>query len=148
MQFLGDVALDITKAPEQILMDKFNAVNALNLSVDDWVFGQPQSSTTVGYNTKVTLSPKATSQWYASFTLYYNRMNIATILDNDLVSVPRGGALQLSDVITDLNALYGLNVQPEDYFDSPLSIINSYDPDAEVPITFSWKPCSFLFSGT
>lgn len=148
MQFLGDVALDITKAPEQILMDKFNAVNALNLSVDDWVFGEPQSSTTVGYNTKVTLSPKATSQWYASFTLYYNRMNIATILDNDLVSVPRGGALQLSDVITDLNALYGLNVQPEDYFDSPLSIINPNDLDAEVPITFSCKPGSFLFYGT
>ena len=57
MQFLGEVALDITKAPEQILMDKFNAVNAMNLSIDDWIFGEPESSTINGYNTVVTLSP-------------------------------------------------------------------------------------------
>lgn len=148
MQFLGEVVLDITKTPEQILMDKFNAINALNLSVDDWVFGEPQSSVTVGYNTEVTLSPKVTTQWFASFKMYYNRMNIASILDNDLVSVPRGAAVMLSDVITDLNTLYGLNIQSEDYFDSTLVPINPADPDAEVPVTFSCKPGSFLFFGT
>jgi hypothetical protein len=148
MQFLGEVALDITKAPEQILMDKFNAVNALNLSIDDWIFGEPESSTEIGYNTKVTLSPKVTSQWFASFVMHYNRMNIETILDNDLVSVPRGTATLLSEVITDLNTLYGLNVQPEDYFDSPLAAIDPQDPDAEVPVTFSCKPGSFLFYGS
>ena len=148
MQFLGEVALDITKAPEQILMDKFNAVNAMNLSIDDWIFGEPESSTINGYNTVVTLSPKVTSQWFASFKMYYNRMSIETILDNDLVSVPRGSATQLSDVITDLNTLYGLNIQPEDYFDTPLSVIDPDDPDAEVPVTFSCKPGSFLFYGS
>lgn len=148
MQFLGEVALDITKAPEQILMDKFNAINALNLTVDDWVFGEPESSTLPDYNTKVVLSPKITSQWFASFTLYYNRMNIETILDNDLVSVPRGNATMLSEVMTDLNTLYGLNIQPEDYFDTPLSILDPQDPDAEVPVTFSCKPGSFLFYGS
>jgi len=150
MDYLSDLALDISKTPQEILLDKFNAVNSLQLTLDDFIVAPPQAVDNViyGTNTTVVFSPKVTSKWYNSFTLYYSRMDIVSILDNDLVSIPRGSATMLSDLILQINEAYGINLQPEDYYDATLPAVDPLDPDAQTPVVLTIKPESYLFTGS
>lgn len=150
MDYLSDLALDITKTPQEILLDKFNAVNSLQLTLDDFIVAPPQAvdNAIYGTNTTVVFSPKVTSKWYNSFTLYYSRMDIVSILDNDLVSIPRGSATMLSDLILQINEAYGINLRPEDYYDATLPAVDPLDPDAQTPVVLTIKPESYLFTGS
>lgn len=148
MNFVNDPILDISKLPQVILLEKYNAMNAINVDYDEVVFATPVVSTKPGYNTSATFTPKLLSRWLNGDTIYYNRINIASVLINPKVSIPRGNAANISDTITTINTLFGINLRAEDYFDNPLPAIDPLDPDAEVTVTFSCKPGSYLFYGS
>ena len=148
MNFINDPILDISKLPQETLLDKYNAINAINVDYDEVVFAAPVVSAKPGYNTSATFTPKLLSKWLNGDTIYYNRIDIATVLNNPRVSIPRGTAVNISDTIATINTLFGINLRAEDYFDNPLPAIDPQDPDAEATVTFSCKPGSFLFYGS
>lgn len=148
MNFVNDPILDITKPATQILLEKYNAINAINVAYDEVVFQTPVVSTKPGFNTSTTFVPKLLSKWLNGDTIYYNRIDIATVLNNPKVSIPRGNAVNISDTITTINTLFGINLTPDDYFDNPLPALDPQDPNAEATVTFSCKPESFYFFGS
>lgn len=148
MNFINDPVLDITKPAAETLLQKYNALNAINVDFDEVVFEAPVVSNKPGYNTSVTFKPKLLSKWLNGDTIYYNRIDIASVLNNPRVSIPRGAAVNISDTITTINTLFGINLVPEDYFDNPLPALDPLDPGAEATVTFSCKPGSFFFYGS
>ena len=148
MNFVNDPILDISKPATQILLEKYNAMNAINVAYDEVVFQTPVVSAKPGFNTSTTFVPKLLSQWLNGDTIYYNRINIASVLNNPKVSIPRGNAVNISDTITTINTLFGINLTPDDYFDNPLPALDPLDPNAEATVTFSCKPESFYFFGS
>ena len=148
MNFINDPVLDITKPAPETLLQKYNALNAINVDYDEVVSEAPVVSAKPGYNTAVTFKPKLLSKWLNGDTIYYNRIDIATVLNNPRVSIPRGAAVNISDTIATINTLFGINLVAEDYFDNPLPAIDPLDPDAEATVAFSCKPGSFFFYGS
>lgn len=149
MPLVSDLPLDITKSPQQILMDKFNATNGLNLSLDDFTFADPISiDETAVSNTKVALTPKLVSQFYNAIDLKYKRLDLTELLSNPSVTVRRTTETKLSDMIPKINAAFGINITADDYYDTDLSILYPDNPDAEIPVTITAKPTSLLFKGS
>ena len=149
MPLITDLPLDISKSPQQILIDKLNAINGLNLSLDDFTFTDPVSITeTAISNTKVTLTPKLVSQFYNAIDLFYKRIDITTILSNSAITIRRDSETKLSDIIPKINAAFGINMTNDDYYDTDLSILYPNNPDAEIPVTISTKHTSLLFKGS
>lgn len=146
------VLLDIQLPAKEIILQKFNLGSGLNLVVDDFDFGAPAvfAPTVVGskLNTKVVLTPKLSSKFYNSFDIFYTRMDIATILDNDAVSVPRDGALVLSDLVGSINSLYGIHLTVSDFEEKTLPTLDPMDPNAPVDVLVEIKPSSLLFFGS
>lgn len=149
--YIDSVALDINKTAQEIIIDKVNAVNGLQLNFDDFVFEDPQVYSGTLYpqaNTSVKIVPKTTSQFYNDFTVYYKRMAIADILDNDEISISRDSADNLSDLIDAINLAYNIHLVADDYYDSPIAAADPLDPNAEVPVMFTCQVTSFLFTGS
>ena len=48
MNFVNDPILDISKLPQVILLEKYNAMNAINVDYDVVVFATPVVSTNPG----------------------------------------------------------------------------------------------------
>lgn len=148
--YIDNIPLDITKRPEEILMDRFNAVNGLNLSLDDFVLSPAEVNTDPLYpqaNTRVTVRPKAVSKFYNSFSIYYNRMDFATIVDNPAVSILRGNAEHLSDLVDEINTGYAIYLRAEDYEEQNLPAIDPNDPNKVVDVELQAKSGSYLFIG-
>lgn len=143
--------LDIELPAKELLLQKFNLANSLMLSLDDYDFGEPSVfvPTKPGslLNTKVTLTPKLGSRFYNPFDLWFTRMDIATILNNPAVTVPRDSAVMLSDVVASINQLYGIKLTPLDYTEQVLPTLDPLDPNASVDVVVQIKPTSLLFFG-
>lgn len=149
--YIDNVVLDINKSPEENIIEKVNAVNGLRLNFNDFVFAEPEAHSGAPFpqaNTKVLIVPKATSQYYNSFTVFYKRMDIESILNNEQVSVTRTTEENLSELIDQINLKYNVNITADDYYDSPLSAVDPLDPDAEVPVMFTCNVNSLLFKGS
>lgn len=148
--YLDNIPLDITKSAAEIIFDKINAVNGLQLPASEFVLGEPEVYSGAQYslaNTKLVISPKVTSAFYNNFTIYYSRMSIVDIFDNPYISIARGAGDDISDILPDINAAYGINLTTDDYYDGPLPPVDPLDPDAELLVMFTCRPESILFYG-
>ena len=149
--YIDYLPLDISKTAQEIIIEKINAVNGLQLNFNDFVFEDPQPHSGAPYaiaNTKVKIVPKTTSQYYNAFTVYYKRMDISEILDNPKISISRAAVNNLSELITDINQKYNIHLTADDYYDAALLPVDPLDPTAEVPVMFSCKVESLLFKGS
>jgi hypothetical protein len=52
------------------LLQKYNALNAINVDFDEVVFEAPVVSNKPGYNTSVTFKPKLLSKWLSCWLGY------------------------------------------------------------------------------
>ena len=148
---IKDIPLDITKTPQEILITKFNQINGLNLNFNDFVFEDPQPYAEPGkpyFNTSVKVVPKETSKFYNAFTIYYRRMDLAEILDNPYISIKRGMANDLYELIPQINACYNIYLTEDDYEDQALPPIDLDNPEEETPVLIQALPTSFLFIGS
>jgi hypothetical protein len=114
--------LDFTKAPEQILLDQINNDNSSALTLTQVSFGLP---TTVGgaspaRDTQVTVSAVAGEGYSGSVVVEYNRVNISTVPGARSTIFPKGSAVNISDLIPQINAAYQINLTTADYTDGPL----------------------------
>lgn len=142
--------LDIQRPAIEILMEQINVENNTELLASDFVFSAPTAATLVysDVNTQVTITPKVTSGYFGSRTIYYKRMDINQILSNDQVEILTTTETLLSHIVPQINTKYGINLTTADYIDAPLPSINPAEPDAPLSVIVAIKPTSYLFTGT
>lgn len=145
-----ELPLDINRDPTEIIMEHINVENNTELLASDFLFSAPMPATLLysDINTKVTLNAKITSGYYGSRDVYYKRMDIVPIFNNEAVEVLIGTETLLSEIMPQINTLYGLNIQPNDYTDVTLPVQNPTDPDEPRIVTIAIKLDSYLFMGT
>lgn len=145
-----ELPLDINRDPTEIIMEHINVENNTELLASDFLFSAPISATLLysDINTKVTLNAKITSGYYGARDVYYKRMDIASIFNNEAVEIFTTTETLLSEVMSQINLLYGLNIQANDYTDVALPLQNPLDPDEPRVVTIAIKPESYLFIGT
>ena len=149
--FISDIPLDINQDPRAVILDRFNSVNGLTLMLSDFLLSAPEVNTDPKYpqaNTRVKISPKQTSKFYNSFYVYYNRMDFNQITDNPQVSILKGAATHLSDLVNDINIAYGIHLTSDDYHDQTLAPTDPNDPNKVIDVTLQALPESYLFIGS
>lgn len=139
--------LNIAKPAIEILMDKINAENLLSLVADDFLFSAPVPATLTfsSVNTKVTITPKVSSGYYNTRDIYYERLAIDQILNNHQVEVIVTTETLLSQLIPQINTLFGIYLSADDYEDTPIPAVV---PGVEHSVVVQMKTTSYLFIGT
>ena len=142
--------LDIQRPAIEILMEQINVENNTELLASDFLFSAPSPATLVysDVNTQLTLTPKVTSGYFGSRTIYYKRMDINQILSNEQVEILITTETLLSEIIPQINTKYGINLTTDDYIDNALPVVNPAAPDAPLAVVVAIKPTSYLFTGT
>lgn len=116
---------DFTKLPQQIIVDRINNDNAVNgaaLTPALLDFGLPTAAggASPARNTDLTLTAKSGSGYSGSVTVHYNRVDLSTVPGTRSTTFPKGDAVKVSDMISEINAAYGINLQSGDYVDGNL----------------------------
>lgn len=139
--------LNINKPAIEVLMDKVNAENLEQLDVGDFLFSPPVA-TTLAYsniNTKITITPKVSSGYFNTRDIFYKRIDIAEILDNKNVEVIVTTETLLSELIAQINTLYGIYLTADDYEDTAIPAVV---PGETHSVIVQIKATSYLFIGT
>lgn len=114
--------LDFTKAPNQILLDQINHDNASSLTLTLIQFGLPTAATGTNPNpnTSTTVTAKAGSGYSGSVVVGYNRVDLSTIPGARNTVYSLGNAVNISDLVPEVNTAYAINLTTDDYTDGPL----------------------------
>jgi hypothetical protein len=116
---------DLTKAPDQVIIDLINADNTpLALTAELVTFGVPNAAAGENptKNTELTVTAAEGSGYSGSVVVTYNRVNLATIptIAAAPAEFPLGNATTLKDLIPEFNAKYGVNLTDDDFVDAPI----------------------------
>lgn len=143
-------ALDLTKSPEEILMDEINFKNNTNLLYSKFVFSTPTPATLAGenVNTMVTLVPVAATGYYGSKDIYYKRIDLAQALAAPTGMINPANFTMLSDLIPQINTTFGIVLKSSDYVDVPLPVYSSLDSVVTPTVLITAPASSLLFTGS
>lgn len=124
-----------------VLMASVNSVLGSSYTLAQFDFGVPEL---VGValptrNSVVKLAPKAASGYYGTRKVYYNRIHAS---DLGVISVQRGAATRVSDLLESINEKYGILITVEDIYDALLPV-----GSGEVSIALDFRPSSFVYYG-
>jgi len=144
------MATDFTKAPEQIIIDLVNDKNpSLGLTTSLVTFGAPAVySGTEARNTKLTLSAASGSGYSGDRDIFYNRVAITDVPGTRSLDYTVGNAVNVSDLIPEINARYGINLTAADYVDAVLPTFTDLQPNETKPFDLVIATGSLVFTGT
>lgn len=117
------MASDFTKVSAEILVDLINEDNpGHGFTTGILQFGLPVAPAggSPARNTELVVSAAADSGYSGSVTVLYNRVDMAEIPGLNNKIFPAGNAVNVSDLIPEINARYHINLQPSDYVDAAL----------------------------
>lgn len=123
MTILNLTVLDISKPAKEVLIDKLNAANSLNLQPNDFVMGAPEVQVNPNYDTKIVLAPTTSSQWYESLSIFYKRIKLQEVFEVNLKAFTTGVETTLEEILPLINATYGIYLTPDDV--EPATIVFS-----------------------
>lgn len=109
------------------------------ISYDDYNFSNPTpySGVKSANNTRVYLTPKSTSAAFGRITVYYNRINLATITGQKVV---KGAATTVTQLLPEINEELGVELTSLDIEEAPLGIASTF--------TLTASPNSYIFTGS
>lgn len=106
---MADIITDFTKPAQQIIVDLVNNDNTTALTPGLLTFGLPSVPTgSPARDTDLTLTAIAGSGYTGSVTVHYNRVNLADVPGARSTDFPLGDAVNVSDLIPEINAAYGI----------------------------------------
>lgn len=140
------VVTDFTKAPEQIITDLINFDNGTTLDPATLLFSDVTASSGTR-NTSVLVSANNTSLYAGSVTLFYNRIDLATIPGIRDVNFEIGSRTKMSEIIPDINARFGINLTPADYKEEILPLFSGNNPLEKKYFDVDALPGSLIFIG-
>lgn len=131
---------DFTQGQDKIILDLVNYTNNSNLTLDQVELTNlvPQEDEQV----KVTLVTKEGSGYSGSVDVFYNRLNFHTfslIFYPEYLLIPQGEAVNISDLLPQVNAAFGVALTAEDIFDAPIEGWIG-DPNEILPIELMINP--------
>lgn len=136
------------KPAKELLVDLINRRNpGAQYSVDSFIWGKPSTSTRteLPFNTMLLLSGNPEQRWFSEQPIWYNRIDIAQVFTNSRVNImPQAGQTMLSDLMAQINDLFGLRLTADDYVNTALSSTVMVEPST---VTLEIKPESLLFVG-
>ncbi len=131
------------------LFNLINSANNTSLQPEDFTVGAPFVNTTGSSpNTGVVLTPNPLTGYVGTPTIYYNRIDISTILDSQIGTINLQNAVNLSDIMGQINTIYGTDFQPTDYINTPLPVANPTYPNLPLVVTIATTPTSLKYTGT
>ncbi len=148
MTILNLTVLDINKPPKEVIIDKINAANSLQLSADDFIMSAPGVVVHPNYDTRVVLSPTTSSSWYQSLTAYYTRIKLQDVFAVNLKAFTTGVETTLEEILPLLNATYGIYLTVDDVEPAEIVFSNPAVLTSGGTVSIVAKPTSALFQGT
>jgi hypothetical protein len=143
---------DYTKASDQVVLDLFNADNSatnasLPLAAVD--LGLPVAGN-IGdpKNTTMTVTAKAGSGYKGSRIMKYDRVQLSGFFVGKDLVIPKGDAVNLADLIDDINTLGGFNLRAIDYVDTPIPAFEGGIPNETKEVDLVANPDSPAYLGT
>jgi hypothetical protein len=114
--------LDFTKAPNQILLDQINHDNNSALTLSLIQFGIPTAATGTNPNpnTSISVTAQSGSGYSGSVVVNYNRVDLSTIPGSRNTIYSLGNAVNISDLVPEVNTAYAINLTSVDFTDGPL----------------------------
>lgn len=113
------VAIDLTKPPEELVIDLINHDNGTQLTSAQLSFGIPELSNNI-HNTRILATAKPNSHLRGSVSISYNRIDIGAIPNGRSTTFPITTEQKVSDLVPAIDAAYSLKLTPNDYIDGPL----------------------------
>ena len=114
---MANIVTDFTKAAAQIIIDLVNNDNTLALVVASVTMGAPTAAVLGGSitrDTDLTLTAVEGSGYTGSATIHYNRVDLSTVPGSRSTVFPKGDAVNISDLLAEINAAYGINMSNTD----------------------------------
>lgn len=130
-------------------MDEINRLNGTVLDYNDFDFGPPTPVSVSGqtYNTKVLLTPKTTALLYGQREIFYKRLDLGVILASpEGLVIPDSNTL-LSEIIPQINSVFGIGMREEDYVEKTLPLYDPMDSGIVPRVLVEAKSTSYLFIG-
>lgn len=149
------MAIDYTKSPDEIIVQLINDENNRNFTVADLdltniaVAPDPVAGRETFNNVRTSARVAAVpgSGYMNQVNITFNRVHLRNVFPNSDTSDVRyvtdtdGGyqkndRVNLSDILPDINAKYGINIRPEDIFDQALPAFDGPPPSGGWPPTY------------
>ena len=140
------VPLDLTKPPDQLIIDLINKDNGTDLKIGELTFGVPVlASLNSKHNSKVKATATTKSFYSGSVNLHYNRIDISKVIKNLSTRFDITTEQTISDLITAIDARYSLKLTPNDYVDGPLPGFSGTDPNELENFELVANPLSLVY---
>lgn len=140
-------AIDLHRPPIDVLVDKTNAINTLNLVTSDFTLSAPIEEAGEDYDTKISLNPSAGSIWLNSIWVYYTRVSLESLMRVPSRVVTAGNAL-LYEILDAVNTAYGVYLQEADVEQAAIQYVEPLDPEGPGTVTITTRPTSVFYKGT
>lgn len=139
--------INIDKPQIEVLMDQINVANAINLDANDFIFSTPipASVSLTEINTRIKITPKITSGYYSERDIYYKRIDISQLFNNDFIEIIVTTETLLSELIPQINLKYGIKLTVDDYLDTPLPTPDPLVVNPTVSVVIN--PESYIYVG-
>ncbi len=144
------MASDFSKASNQIVIDLINEANSTPLALNVVDLGLPTANGEgAARNTSVTVTAKVGSGYKDAVTVTYNRLQISGFTEEQ-ITLPVGDAVNISDLIPELNSALGVNLQPGEFTDGPIPAFQGgvANETVDVEIVISADSLAYLGSIT
>lgn len=139
-------AVDLHREPIEVLIEKINALNTLQLNPADFTLGPPVAEAGVDYDTKISLIPTVGSVWINSKWAYYTRVTLESVMRVPTRVVTAGNAL-LYDILDAVNTAYGIYLQEADVEQATIEYVTPADPNGPGTVTITARPTSVFYKG-
>lgn len=142
--------IDYKQDSKKILFDMINATNNTQLKAEDFEVSLPEIyvGSKTKRNTFIVISGKASTGYYGSSEIAYDRLNISDVFDRKVFSYNPQTELTLFDLIPTINEFYGIELKEEDLINVDIPAYDPLHPTAPRSIIISAQPASYFFTGS
>lgn len=138
---------DYTKSSVQIVLDLINNDNGSALTAGTVNLSNPGAGGS-GKNSSVVVTPQVGSGYIDDQTVFYNRVDIATVPGARSKVFQVGDATHVSDLIAEINTAYNINLGAADYVDALLPTFDGVTPHDTKTFDVVAAANSLVWTGT
>jgi outer membrane murein-binding lipoprotein Lpp len=134
----------LAKTSSQLLVDLINSDNGTSFAYNELVLSPPQVNDVVNNNrnTFVVVTSSDEFSFQGDETMYYNRIDFAALFQGLTVTVGGQGVTDVSGLLPEINATYGLGLTMDDILD--LAVPSTGYP---ISLTLMAAPGSYAYIG-
>ncbi len=146
------VQSDTILVPHDIyLFNQINENNNIVLDPTQYTISSPtaySNSSNPLSNTQVTISPIPLNGYVGDVTIYYQRIDISTVLNAQTATFNLANLTMLSDLLPQINTAYNLDLLASDIVDTALPVANPTYPNAALVVAIQTTGKSLKYTGS